>query len=182
MNSLKRLLTIQDVSCVGQCSATVALPLISACGVECAVLPSAVLSNHTAGFTAWRVDPLRLQPASRALLARHGRRLRVRLRGRHPARARRTRRRRPRGGHCLRLHRSHLRRPLVRRRLRANDPPPRLAPRQRLTRRLAPSCRRGPAANGGPRPPNPLRPPGLQQPQQRHVLSPRPRWRNVEVW
>ena len=49
----KRLLTIQDVSCVGQCSATVALPLVSACGVECAVLPSAVLSNHTGGFSAW---------------------------------------------------------------------------------------------------------------------------------
>ncbi len=49
----KRLLTIQDVSCVGQCSATVALPIVSACGVECAVLPSAVLSNHTGGFTAW---------------------------------------------------------------------------------------------------------------------------------
>lgn len=50
---MKRLLTIQDVSCVGQCSATVALPVISACGVECAVLPSAVLSNHTGGFTGW---------------------------------------------------------------------------------------------------------------------------------
>jgi pyridoxine kinase len=49
----KRILTIQDVSCVGQCSATVALPLISACGVECAVLPSAVLSNHTGGFESW---------------------------------------------------------------------------------------------------------------------------------
>ncbi len=49
----KRLLTIQDVSCVGQCSATVALPLISACGIECAVLPSAVLSNHTGGFKSW---------------------------------------------------------------------------------------------------------------------------------
>ena len=49
----KRLLTIQDISCVGQCSATVALPVISACGVECAVLPSAVLSNHTGGFTGW---------------------------------------------------------------------------------------------------------------------------------
>ena len=51
--SPKRLLTIQDVSCVGQCSATVALPLVSACGVECAVLPSAVLSNHTGGFPSW---------------------------------------------------------------------------------------------------------------------------------
>ena len=49
----KRLLTIQDVSCVGQCSATVAVPVISACGVECAVLPSAVLSNHTGGFKSW---------------------------------------------------------------------------------------------------------------------------------
>ena len=43
----KRLLTIQDISCVGQCSLTVALPVISACGIETAVLPSSVLSNHT---------------------------------------------------------------------------------------------------------------------------------------
>ena len=51
---VKRILTIQDVSCVGQCSTTVALPLISACGVECAVLPPAVLSNHTAPcFPSW---------------------------------------------------------------------------------------------------------------------------------
>ena len=49
----KRLLTIQDISCVGQCSLTVALPIISACGIECAVLPSAVLSTHTAGFTGF---------------------------------------------------------------------------------------------------------------------------------
>ena len=46
----KRILTIQDISCVGQCSLTVALPIISACGVETAVLPSAVLSTHTGGF------------------------------------------------------------------------------------------------------------------------------------
>lgn len=46
----KKLLTIQDVSCVGQCSLTVALPVISACGIETAILPSAVLSTHTAGF------------------------------------------------------------------------------------------------------------------------------------
>ena len=51
---MKRLLTIQDLSCVGQCSTTVALPLVSACGVECAVLPPALLSNHTAaGFRGW---------------------------------------------------------------------------------------------------------------------------------
>ena len=52
--NVKRILTIQDVSCVGQCSTTVALPLISACGVECAVLPPAILSNHTAPcFSSW---------------------------------------------------------------------------------------------------------------------------------
>ena len=45
-----RILTVQDISCVGQCSLTVALPIISACGVETAILPSAVLSTHTAGF------------------------------------------------------------------------------------------------------------------------------------
>ncbi len=49
----KRLLTIQDVSCVGQCSLTVALPVISACGIETAVLPSSVLSTHTAGFSGY---------------------------------------------------------------------------------------------------------------------------------
>ena len=49
----KRILTIQDISCVGQCSLTVALPIISACGVETCVLPSAVLSTHTGGFTGY---------------------------------------------------------------------------------------------------------------------------------
>ncbi len=46
----KRILTVQDISCVGQCSITVALPIISACGIEAAILPSAVLSTHTGGF------------------------------------------------------------------------------------------------------------------------------------
>ncbi|MDE5897870.1 MAG: pyridoxamine kinase [Treponemataceae bacterium] len=47
----KRILTIQDISCVGQCSLTVALPILSACGIETAILPGAVLSTHTAaGF------------------------------------------------------------------------------------------------------------------------------------
>ncbi len=45
---MKRVLTIQDISCVGKCSLTVALPIISAFGVETAVLPTAVLSTHTA--------------------------------------------------------------------------------------------------------------------------------------
>ena len=48
-----RILTIQDISCVGQCSLTVALPILSACGFETAILPSAVLSTHTAGFTGY---------------------------------------------------------------------------------------------------------------------------------
>ena len=48
--SYPRILTIQDISCVGQCSLTVALPVISACGVEACPIPSAVLSTHTAGF------------------------------------------------------------------------------------------------------------------------------------
>ena len=54
----KRILTVQDISCVGQCSLTVALPIISACGVETCVLPSAVLSTHTAGFTGFTVRDL----------------------------------------------------------------------------------------------------------------------------
>ena len=49
----KKLLTIQDISCFGQCSLTVALPVISACGIETVILPSAVLSTHTAGFTGY---------------------------------------------------------------------------------------------------------------------------------
>ena len=51
--SYKKILTIQDISCLGQCSLTVALPIISACGVEACVLPSAVLSTHTTGFTGY---------------------------------------------------------------------------------------------------------------------------------
>lgn len=46
----KKVLTVQDISCYGQCSLTVALPIISACGVETCILPSAVLSTHTGGF------------------------------------------------------------------------------------------------------------------------------------
>ena len=47
---MKKVVTIQDISCFGKCSVTVALPVISAMGVECAVIPTAVLSTHTAGF------------------------------------------------------------------------------------------------------------------------------------
>lgn len=44
---MKRIVTLQDISCVGRCSITVALPIISAMGVECGILPTAVLSTHT---------------------------------------------------------------------------------------------------------------------------------------
>lgn len=44
---MKRVVTLQDISCVGRCSTTVALPVISAMGVECGILPTAVLSTHT---------------------------------------------------------------------------------------------------------------------------------------
>lgn len=44
---MKRIVTIQDISCVGKCSLTVALPIISAIGVETAIIPTAVLSTHT---------------------------------------------------------------------------------------------------------------------------------------
>ncbi len=45
---MKRIVTVQDISCVGKCSLTVALPVISAMGVETSVIPTAVLSTHTA--------------------------------------------------------------------------------------------------------------------------------------
>ena len=45
---MKRIVTIQDISCVGKCSLTVALPIISAMGIETAAIPTAVLSTHTA--------------------------------------------------------------------------------------------------------------------------------------
>ena len=44
---MKRILTIQDISCLGKCSITIALPLLSAMGVETVILPTALLSTHT---------------------------------------------------------------------------------------------------------------------------------------
>lgn len=44
---MKRIVTMQDISCVGKCSLTVALPIISAMGVETSIIPTAVLSTHT---------------------------------------------------------------------------------------------------------------------------------------
>lgn len=46
----KRILSIQDISCLGRCSQTVALPILSAFGHETAILPTAILSTHTGGF------------------------------------------------------------------------------------------------------------------------------------
>ncbi len=50
---MKKAVTMQDISCVGKCSLTVALPILSAMGIETAVIPTAVLSTHTMfqGFT-----------------------------------------------------------------------------------------------------------------------------------
>ena len=48
-----RVLAVNDLSCVGKCSLTVALPVISACGVTCDVLPTALLSTHTGGFEGY---------------------------------------------------------------------------------------------------------------------------------
>lgn len=44
---MRRIVTVQDISCAGKCSLTVALPIISAMGVETAIIPTAVLSTHT---------------------------------------------------------------------------------------------------------------------------------------
>lgn len=55
---MKRIVTIQDISCIGRCSITVALPIISAMGIETAIIPTAVLSTHTAfrNFTCKDLD------------------------------------------------------------------------------------------------------------------------------
>ena len=54
----EKVLTMQDISCYGQCSITVALPIISAWGYETAILPSAILSTHTSGFKNFTVHDL----------------------------------------------------------------------------------------------------------------------------
>ena len=47
---MKRLLAVNDLSCVGKCSLSVMLPVVSASGVACACLPTALLSTHSGGF------------------------------------------------------------------------------------------------------------------------------------
>lgn len=54
----KKVITIQDISCYGQCSITVALPILSATGIETAIIPSAVLSTHTYGFKNFTFNDL----------------------------------------------------------------------------------------------------------------------------
>ena len=53
MLTLKRIATIQDISCFGKCSITVSLPIISAMGVECCIVPTSLLSTHTGGFSGY---------------------------------------------------------------------------------------------------------------------------------
>ena len=48
-----RVLAINDISCVGKCSLAATLPIISACGIECNMLPTAILSTHTGGFEGY---------------------------------------------------------------------------------------------------------------------------------
>ena len=55
---MKRVVSIQDISCLGKCSLTVALPIISAMGVETCVVPTAVLSTHTGGFQGFTFHDL----------------------------------------------------------------------------------------------------------------------------
>lgn len=50
---MKRIVSIQDISCLGQCSLTIALPIISSRGIEVSILPSALMSTHTGGFTGY---------------------------------------------------------------------------------------------------------------------------------
>ncbi len=59
---LKRIAAIHDLSGLGKCSLTVALPVISATGVECACIPTAVLSTHTGEFTGWTFRDLSDEP------------------------------------------------------------------------------------------------------------------------
>lgn len=50
MDRQKRVMAVHDISCFGKCSLTVAMPIISATGIEVSIIPTAVLSTHTGGF------------------------------------------------------------------------------------------------------------------------------------
>ncbi|MCL2854557.1 MAG: pyridoxamine kinase [Defluviitaleaceae bacterium] len=66
MEKQKRVCAIHDISCVGRCSLTVALPILSAAGMDCGILPTAVLSTHTGGFEGFTYRDLTvdIQPIS----------------------------------------------------------------------------------------------------------------------
>ena len=49
----KHILAVHDISCMGRCSLTIALPVISAAGITVSVMPTAVLSTHTGGLTGY---------------------------------------------------------------------------------------------------------------------------------
>ncbi len=55
---LKRIAAIHDLSGFGKCSLTVALPILSSAGIETSVIPTAVLSTHTGGFTGFTYKDL----------------------------------------------------------------------------------------------------------------------------
>ena len=57
----KRVVAIHDISCVGKCSLTVALPILSAAGAETSIIPTAVLSTHTGGFTGYTYHDLTMK-------------------------------------------------------------------------------------------------------------------------
>lgn len=54
----KRIAAVHDISCFGRCSLTVVLPILSASGIETSVIPTAILSTHTGGFTDFTVRDL----------------------------------------------------------------------------------------------------------------------------
>lgn len=58
IKKLPRMAAIHDLSGFGKCSLTVALPIVSASGVECSCIPTALLSTHTGGFTEWTFNDL----------------------------------------------------------------------------------------------------------------------------
>ena len=55
---LKRAALINDLSCFGKCSLSVAIPILSSYGVETVPLPTAILSTHTGGFTGFVVQDM----------------------------------------------------------------------------------------------------------------------------
>ncbi|MDR1937953.1 MAG: pyridoxamine kinase [Tannerellaceae bacterium] len=53
LKHLKRVAAIHDLSGFGKCSLTVALPILSAAGIETSALPTAILSTHTGGISGY---------------------------------------------------------------------------------------------------------------------------------